>query len=95
MQNRKRGQVTVKIGCDWAIEINDTFKQLIHEGRHERLTGYRILGKAALQAIPSPDHYLPLLYVLGLQEKGEKVSFFNDKAVMGSRTMTSVKIGMA
>jgi 4,5-DOPA dioxygenase extradiol len=44
-------------------------------------------------AIPTPEHYLPLLYILGMQGKKEGVSFFNDQLVGGSLTMTSVKIG--
>lgn len=44
-------------------------------------------------AIPSPDHYLPLMYTLGLQKKGESVSLFNDKLLAGSLSMTSLKIG--
>jgi 4,5-DOPA dioxygenase extradiol len=47
----------------------------------------------ALPAIPTPEHYIPLIYVLGLKGKNEKVTFFNDKAVGGSITMTSVMIG--
>jgi 4,5-DOPA dioxygenase extradiol len=50
------------------------------------------LGKEALLAIPTPEHYLPLLYTLALQEKEDKVSFFNDQPVGGSLTMTSVMI---
>jgi 4,5-DOPA dioxygenase extradiol len=44
-------------------------------------------------AIPTPEHYLPLMYSLGLKGEKDNVSFFNDKAVGGSLTMTSVKIG--
>jgi 4,5-DOPA dioxygenase extradiol len=44
-------------------------------------------------AVPTPDHFLPLLYALALKHEDEEVRFFNDKAVMGSLTMTSVKIG--
>ena len=80
-------------GYDWAKEINNTFKELINTGSHDRLIDYKSLGKEALMAIPTPEHYLPLIYTLGLQEKNEGVSFFNDKAVGGSLTMTSVKIG--
>jgi 4,5-DOPA dioxygenase extradiol len=43
--------------------------------------------------VPTPDHYLPLLYTLGLKGSKDSVSFFNDKAVAGSLTMTSVKFG--
>jgi 4,5-DOPA dioxygenase extradiol len=50
-------------------------------------------GKAINLAVPTPDHYLPLLYALALKENDEPVSFFNDKPVMGSLTMTSLKIG--
>jgi 4,5-DOPA dioxygenase extradiol len=52
-----------------------------------------MLGREADMAIPTPEHYLPLLYSLGLKNEQEDVSFFNDKAVAGSLTMTSVKIG--
>ena len=43
--------------------------------------------------MPDPEHYLPLLYALAVKAEGEKVSFFNDKIVMGSISMTSVLIG--
>lgn len=80
-------------GFDWALEMNDRFKHLISTGDHMPLINYQTLGKDALLAIPTPEHYLPLLYTLGLQGSKDKVSFFNDKAVAGSLTMTSVKIG--
>nr|WP_290936944.1 hypothetical protein [Haliscomenobacter sp.] len=54
---------------------------------------YESLHKSAKLAIPTPDHYYPLLYILGLQDKNDPVHFFNDKAVGGSLTMTSVKLG--
>jgi 4,5-DOPA dioxygenase extradiol len=43
-------------------------------------------------AIPTPEHFLPLLYSIGLQEKEDTLSVFNDQAVAGSLTMTSVKL---
>ncbi len=79
-------------GFDWAIEANETFKKLIKAEEHAKLAAYKELGKAVQLSVPSPDHYLPLLYTLGLKEKNEQVSFFNDKAVLGAFTMTSVKI---
>lgn len=79
-------------GYDWAIEINHTFKKYIAEGNHKPLINYESLGQAAKLAIPTPDHYYPLLYILGMQEKNEEATFFNDVAVGGSLTMTSVKI---
>ncbi|GLB52731.1 dioxygenase [Neptunitalea chrysea] len=80
-------------GYDWALDLNDTFKKYISETRHDDLINYNKLGQVGRYAIPTPEHYLPLLYTLGLQRKKDEVSFFNDKAVAGSLTMTSVKLG--
>ncbi|MFD2245051.1 4,5-DOPA dioxygenase extradiol [Pontibacter ruber] len=80
-------------GYDWALQMNTKFKELISAGEHQSLIRYESLGKEALLAIPTPEHYLPLLYTLGLKGESDPVSFFNDKAVAGSLTMTSVKFG--
>ncbi|MDN3670501.1 4,5-DOPA dioxygenase extradiol [Echinicola jeungdonensis] len=80
-------------GFDWANTINDKFKSLIANGDHKALIQYDKLGEEAILAIPTPDHYFPLLYTLGLVKNKEEVTFFNDKAVGGSLTMTSVKWG--
>ena len=80
-------------GFDWALKMNDTFKHLITEGDYQPLINYESLGAEAKLAIPTPEHYLPLLYSLGLKGSNDPVSFFNDKAVAGSLTMTSVLIG--
>ena len=80
-------------GFDWALNINNKFKSLIVDGNHAPLINYSELGKDALLAIPTPEHYLPLLYTLGLKGNNDAVSFFNDKVVAGSLTMTSVKLG--
>lgn len=80
-------------GHDWAIEANELVKKLILKGDHQPLINYNSLGSAMQLAAPTPDHFLPLLYTLALKQDDEKVSFFNDKAVMGSLTMTSVKLG--
>lgn len=80
-------------GYDWSIEMNALFKKHISDGNHAALIDYEKLSKSALLAVPTPDHYFPLLYTLGLQEKNDQPLFFNDKVVMGSVTMTSVKIG--
>lgn len=86
---------TTNYGYDWAIEASEKMKQFIRDGDHQSLINYRSQGKAFDLAIPSPEHYLPLLYVLALKEENEKISLFNDKAVAGSLTMTSVKIEAA
>lgn len=80
-------------GFDWALEMNEKFKKAILTDDHQALINYQNYGAAGKNAIPTPDHYFPLIYIMGLKEKNESVSFFNDKAVMGSLTMTSVKLG--
>ncbi|WP_270090154.1 4,5-DOPA dioxygenase extradiol [Sphingobacterium sp. SYP-B4668] len=79
-------------GYDWAYDMNDTFKSLIQKREHKTLVQYDQLGAAAILAIPTPEHYLPMLYTLGLQGDKEDVTFFNDKLVGGSLNMTSFKI---
>ncbi|MDQ6889689.1 MAG: 4,5-DOPA dioxygenase extradiol [Bacteroidota bacterium] len=80
-------------GYDWALKMNDTFKHLISDGDFKPLINYESLGIESKLAIPTPEHYLPLMYTLGLKGSNDAVSFFNDKAVAGSLTMTSVKVG--
>lgn len=79
-------------GYDWAIEAHDTINKHLLEGNYKPLFHYEKQGKAVQLAIPTPDHYLPLLYTLGLQQKGESIELFNDKMVAGSLSMTSLKI---
>jgi 4,5-DOPA dioxygenase extradiol len=80
-------------GFDWAIEMNQIFKEKIGNRDFQSLIQYEKLNAAAKLAIPTPDHYYPLLYTLALQDNQDEISFFNDKAVGGSLTMTSVKWG--
>jgi 4,5-DOPA dioxygenase extradiol len=82
-----------EFGFDWAIEMNAIFKEKIGNRDFQSLINYEKLNAAAKLAIPTPDHYYPLLYSIALQDDKEDVSFFNDKAVGGSLTMTSVKFG--
>ncbi|RYG21745.1 MAG: 4,5-DOPA dioxygenase extradiol [Chitinophagaceae bacterium] len=79
-------------GYDWALEMNEKFKNLILTKEHSPLINYQAMGSAAMLAIPTPEHYLPLMYALGLQNEKEEAELFNDKAVGGSLTMTSVLI---
>jgi 4,5-DOPA dioxygenase extradiol len=83
----------VDTGYDWAIEINEKFKQLIFNNDHKSLIHYESLGQAAKLSIPTPEHYLPMLYVLGAKKEEERITFFNDKTVMGSVSMTSFRVG--
>ncbi|MGZ3853102.1 MAG: 4,5-DOPA-extradiol-dioxygenase [Flavisolibacter sp.] len=80
-------------GYDWALQVNEKFKELISNGNHDQLINYSSLGREALLAIPTPEHYWPLLYSLSLKGTRDDISFFNDRAVGGSLTMTSVKFG--
>ena len=80
-------------GYDWALEMNSTFKKLIMNGLYEDLIHYDHLGTVGQLAIPTPEHYLPLLYSLGASNSKDAIEFFNDKAMGGSLTMTSVKFG--
>lgn len=79
---------------DWAVEASDTMKRFINSGDTASLVEYNLQGRAYQLAIPTPEHYLPLLYAMALRDENETVSIFNDKAVAGSITMTSVKIGV-
>ena len=82
-----------EFGFDWALETDAKMKEFIVDGNHKALIDFRSQGKGFELAIPTPEHYLPLLYTLAIQDKNEKIEIFNDKAVGGSLTMTSVKIG--
>jgi 4,5-DOPA dioxygenase extradiol len=80
-------------GFDWAIEANELLKQLVRRARHAELADYASLGPAVQLAVPTPEHYLPMLYVLALRREGEEIRFFNDVALAGSLTMTSFVVG--
>jgi len=77
---------------DWAIDFDATVRERIAAGEHEGLIDYAGLGPGAALAIPTPEHYLPLLYALALQKEDEHPVFFNDE-VTGSISMTSIRIG--
>ncbi len=80
-------------GFDWALEAREKMKKHILSGDHQPLINFKSQGRPFELAIPTPEHYLPLLYALALKDKKDKVVLFNDKAIGGSLTMTSVKIG--
>jgi 4,5-DOPA dioxygenase extradiol len=79
-------------GFDWAIEARASINKHILDGNYKPLLDYQSLGKSVQLAVPTPDHYLPMIYSLGLHQKGEKIEFFNDKLLAGSLSMTSLKI---
>lgn len=77
-------------GFSWALETKAKVNQLILEGNHDALIDYKRQGEAFNLSIPTPEHYLPLLYILALQDTRDEIQLLNDKAVMGSITMTSI-----
>jgi 4,5-DOPA dioxygenase extradiol len=78
---------------DWAIEFDATIKQLILSGDHDSIVHYQKLGQVARLAIPTNEHFLPLLYILALQDKGEQIAFLTDRVTYGSLSMRSIRIG--
>lgn len=78
---------------DWALEASDKMKRFILNDDHKDLISYHAHGTAFTLAIPSPEHYMPLLYTLAVKDDEDEVSLFNDKPVAGALTMTSVRIG--
>jgi 4,5-DOPA dioxygenase extradiol len=83
---------TDNYGYDWAVEARAVINDYLLDGNFQPLIDFEKQSKAFQLAIPTPDHYLPLIYTLGLKDKLEELSLFNDKLVAGSLSMTSVKI---
>ncbi|WP_258543807.1 4,5-DOPA-extradiol-dioxygenase [Parvicella tangerina] len=79
-------------GYDWTLEVMEKMNDWILNDNHEKLINYKSQGSAFHLAIPTPEHYLPLLYVLGLKGSKETVELFNNKAIAGSLSMTSLKV---
>ena len=80
-------------GHSWVHHASTRIKELILAEDYAQLCNYPALGAEVMQAIPTPEHFLPLLYILGLKTKEDKISFFNDELVMGSLSMTGVQVG--
>ncbi len=86
-------QMNNNYSFDWATEASNKVKQYINSNNHKELINFRGHGRAFDLAIPTPEHYLPLLYTMALKDDNDPIHIFNDKAVGGSLSMTSVKIG--
>jgi len=80
-------------GFDWALDFDAAVKERIETGRDGELADYGKLGPAAALAVPTPDHYYPLLYALGARDPAEPWVAFNEAPVGGSLTMTSYRFG--
>lgn len=78
---------------DWAIEFDERLRDLILQGNHQAIVNYPALGPSARLAVPTNEHYLPLLYVLGVKAPDEPLHFFADQVTLGSISMRSVWVG--
>ena len=78
---------------DWAIRFEDSARRLIRAGDHKPLIAYDTLGPDAALSIPTPDHYLPLLYVLGAAQQREPITFPVEGVDGGSISMLAVQVG--
>jgi len=79
---------------DWAVAFNEEVKRSIVTRDHERLMGWERLGEAAQLSIPTDEHWLPLLYVLGARGQDEAPAFFTDRIELGSVSMLGVGFGL-
>jgi 4,5-DOPA dioxygenase extradiol len=78
---------------DWAVRFESQARAWMLAGEHQQLIGYEHLGRDAASSAPTPDHYLPLLYVLGAQRPDDGVEFPIDGVDGGSVSMLSVRVG--
>jgi len=83
---------TVGLGWDWAVEAREKTNQWILDGDFEPLIRYHKQGSFMKYAVPTPEHFLPLIYTLGLKDKNDEIALFNDELIGGSLSMTSVKL---
>lgn len=80
-------------GYPWADEFDQYIKSAVTDWRHSDAIFFERAGKCAYDAFRTPEHYYPLLYVLGAAEEGEPVRVFNESRVLGSLSMTGYLIG--
>lgn len=80
---------------DWAVRFEEEARQMMLAGEYQPLIDYEKLGRDALLSIPTPDHYLPLLYVLGAGQPGEGIVFPVEGIDGGSISMLTVQVGEA
>lgn len=79
-------------GYDWAGDFNEKIKKLILKGDHNQIVNIEKTDSNYHNAVPTPEHFLPLIYILALQREEDKPTFFNDSLVGGSLSMTSLML---
>ena len=82
-------------GYDWAIEADEKVQQLWLQGDHQALIDWQNQGQAFRLAIPTPDHYYPMLYALALQQPEDRMQLFNQGTTMGGLNMSSFILDQA
>ncbi|MCB0530528.1 MAG: dioxygenase, partial [Saprospiraceae bacterium] len=93
VHNLGRLRLDVSGGFDWALEFDATVKALIDAGDVGALANYQALGRAATLSVPTPEHYLPLLYTLGVTDPDEPIRYTNARCMAGSLSMRSLIVG--
>lgn len=78
---------------DWAVRFESEARQILQAGEFDPLIQYEKLGRDAQLSIPTPDHFLPLLYVIGTSQKNERITFPIDGVDGGSISMLTVQVG--
>jgi 4,5-DOPA dioxygenase extradiol len=78
---------------DWAVRFEQRARELMLQKQDQTLVNYETMGRDAMLSAPTPDHYLPLLYILGLRQPGDDVTFPVEGFDGGSISMLTVKIG--
>lgn len=89
VHNLSRVSWEMKGGYPWAVEFDDYIKDNIVNKQYENVINYKTAGESSQSAFYTPDHFYPLLYVLGASKEDDKVAVFNDSCTMGSMSMTS------
>ena len=89
MVHNLRTMVWDETAFDWALEFDAILTDRIRNGDHPALIDYESLGDAARLAVPTNEHYLPLLYILGILDESDKIEFFCERVTLGSISMRS------
>lgn len=84
---------TMGAGYEWAYDFQEQINRAIHHQDQSVLTDIDKLGQSARLAVPTLEHYLPLLYTMAVRDADESTMLFNDVLVGGSLSMTCVKVG--